>query len=282
MAVERETMHLSLGYEVFIAVISIISIFNMVLPLVPGVDPAAAQVVTTINIYLTLFFVLDVGARLYLAPSRRYYLFRDYGWADLLGTIPVLRLFRLFRVYKSFYLIQQYSTKRFLGYLFETRAESAVFILLIAVILIVEAGSFLVIMAESASPDANIQTPGDAMWWVLVTITTVGYGDRYPVTDYGRLVGLFVMITGVGVFATFAGFISTKLITPPETPSQEQAAGTPADRRAELRALMEERNRLEAEISRRMTELEGSLAIPEETGPRSSEAAVSVPLRESR
>ena len=204
------------------------------------------------------------------------------GGPTFSASIPVLRFFRLFRVYKSYQLIQQYSTKRFLGYLFETRAESAVFILLIAVILIVEAGSFLVIMAESASPDANIQTPGDAMWWVFVTITTVGYGDRYPVTDYGRLVGLLVMITGVGVFATFAGFISTKLITPPETPPDEQAAGTPPDRRAELRTLIEERNRLEAEISRRMMEIEGSLAGPEETGPRSSAPVVSGPLRESR
>ena len=264
MANDNGTEHLGLGYEVFIAIVSILSIFNMVLPFVPGIDRDAAQVVTTINAYLTLLFVLDFGVRLYPAPSRRQYFFRDYGWADLLGSVPALRLFRLFRVFRSYRLIQQYSTKRFLGYLVETRAESAVFILLIAVILIVEAGSVLVIMAESASPTANIRSPGDAMWWVVVTMATVGYGDLYPVTDYGRLVGLLVMVTGVGVFATFAGFISTKLITPPETPPDEPPAGTPAIRRAELRALIEERYRLEAEIDRRMSDLEGDLAGPEE------------------
>jgi voltage-gated potassium channel len=264
MAPPKEITHVTLGYEVFIAIISILSIFNMVLPLVPGIDPNAAQVVTTINVYLTLLFVLDFGLRLNRAPSRRHYFFRDYGWADLLSIIPVLRIFRVFRIYMSYRLIQRYSARRFLGYLIETRAESAVFILLIAVFLIVEAGSFLVIMAESASPDANIRTPSDAMWWVIVTMATVGYGDRYPVTGLGRFVGLLVMVTGVGVFATFAGFISTKLITPPGRSSGEQTAGAPADRHARLRAMIEERDRLEMEIERLTSEMEESPIEPEE------------------
>ncbi len=115
MANERETDRMSLGYEVFIAIVSIISIFNMVLPFVPRIDPDAAHVVTTINVYLTLLFLLDFGVRLYLAPSRRQYFFRDYGWTDLLGSIPALRFFRLFRVYASYRLIQRYNAKRLLS-----------------------------------------------------------------------------------------------------------------------------------------------------------------------
>lgn len=274
MAPPREITHVTLGYEVFMAIISILSIFNMVLPLVPGVDPNAAQVVTTINLYLTPLFVLDFGLRLNRAPSRRHYFFRDYGWADLLSIVPVFRIFRVFRIYLSSQLIQRYSARRFLGYLVETRAESAVFILLIAVFLIVEAGSFLVIMAESASPDANIRTPSDAMWWVIVTMATVGYGDRYPVTGLGRFVGLLVMVTGVGIFATFAGFISTKLITPPERSSDERTANPLPDRHAKLSAMIEERDRLETEIERLRGEMEGSqtgleeVPVQAEIGPR--------------
>ena len=116
MANDNESKHLGLGYEVFIAIVSILSIFNMVLPFVPGIDPDAAHVVTTINVYLTLLFVLDFGVRLYLAPSRRQYFFRDYGWADLLGIRPRSpSLPALPGLQRATGSIQRYSTKRFLG-----------------------------------------------------------------------------------------------------------------------------------------------------------------------
>lgn len=90
------------------------------------------------------------------------------------------------------------------------------YILIFCVMIILEFGASLVLIAEGKSPDANITTAGDAIWWAYVTITTVGYGDQFPVTTGGRLVGILVMTTGVGIFATFAGYISNKLLTPPQ------------------------------------------------------------------
>jgi voltage-gated potassium channel len=64
------------------------------------------------------------------------------------------------------------------------------------------------LIAERHSPDANILTASDAIWWVFVSITTVGYGDRFPVTDQGRLIGVVTLTVGVGLFGVVTGFLA--------------------------------------------------------------------------
>jgi voltage-gated potassium channel len=265
MAPDQESTQLNLGYEIFIALISILSVFNMVLAIIPGIDPDAVHVVYTINLFLTLLFIFDFGLRLCTASSRSFYFFRDYGWADFFAIIPIFRILRLFRIFKAYRLVHRHGSKNLIGYLSVHRAEAALFILVFAVIIIIESGSFMVLVAESGSPDANIVTSGDAMWWTYVTITTVGYGDRYPVTEAGRLIGILVMTTGVGIFATFAGYISNKLLTPKDT-EEEAALPAPVTENpaasclAELKQFMEERENIDAEIAARLQKLEGLLA----------------------
>ena len=218
---------LDFGYELFIAAVSVLSVFNMVLAYIPEVDQDAINVVYLINAVLTILFIYDFGLRLATAPSRSHYFIRDYGWADLLAVIPALRIFRLFRIYKAYRIVHKYGIGYIVTYLSRNRAQSALYILVLMVILIIESGGFLVLQAERASLSANIITAGDAIWWAYVTITTVGYGDRFPVTTTGRLVGILVMTTGVAVFATFAGLISSKLLAPPakEDESPEETLG---------------------------------------------------------
>ena len=110
-------------------------------------------------------------------------------------------------------------------HLSENRAETAIYILIFSVFLIIELGSFFILLAESGADQANIIHATDAIWWTYVTITTVGYGDRYPVTAAGRIIGILVMTTGVGIFATFAGYIANKLLyskNKDNIPEQEQ------------------------------------------------------------
>jgi voltage-gated potassium channel len=85
--------------------------------------------------------------------------------------------------------------------------------------------SAIAMLTFETGPDSNIKTPDDALWWAITTVTTVGYGDRYPVTDEGRIVAVFLMISGVGLFAIFTGFI-TSFFNEAEQKQEEQAVKT--------------------------------------------------------
>jgi voltage-gated potassium channel len=257
----RRREELDFGYELFVAAISILSVVNIVISYIPKMDLDAINVIYIINAVLTLLFIYDFSLRLATAPSRSGYFFRNYGWADLLAIIPALRIFRLFRIYKAYRIVRKHGGSYILTYLSRNRAESALYLLVLMVILIIESGAILVLQAEGASQSANILTANDAIWWTYVTITTVGYGDRFPVTTAGRLVGILVLTTGVAVFATFAGFISSKLLAQPgkedESPEQPPAGEDQASRYlAELKHLISEREKIETEITSRVEKLE--------------------------
>lgn len=85
-------------------------------------------------------------------------------------------------------------------YTFEN-TKMTVTILAIAALFIIFGGGFAVFLVEHGHPGANITQYGDAVWWAVVTIATVGYGDYYPVTAVGRIIAIFMMISGVGIFA---------------------------------------------------------------------------------
>ncbi len=262
---EYEHWNLDYGYELFIAFISVLSIFNMVLLYIPGIDFNAAVVVGIINLVLTLIFLFDFVLRLVTTPSRTRYFFSDFGWADLLACVPFFRIFRIFRILKAYRLFHRYGIDAIKSYLFIHRAESALFILISAGILIIELGSFLILLAENGAENANIVTAPDALWWVYVTITTVGYGDHYPVTNMGRFIGILVMTMGVGVFATFAGFISNKLLTPSEkTPKKDisllKNTKNSSEPFEQLKQLLKERERIDTAIDTLINTIEVQLA----------------------
>lgn len=215
------------GYEIFILLVSLLSVANLIVSWVPGLDPDSVNVLVVINFFLTIIFIADFLYRLFTATSKRHYFVSNWGWADLLASIPALRILRLFRIFKAYRLLNKYGARNIFSQLKKHRAESVLYIVVFCVMLVIESGAILVLMAERGAPDANILSASDAMWWVYVTITTVGYGDHYPVTNPGRLVGIMIMTMGVGLFGTLAGFIANKLLAP-ETPDGEGGDKTAA------------------------------------------------------
>lgn len=210
------------SYEVFVGTLSVLSILNLLLIYVTR-DPQLDMVMRVMNGLLSLILFLDFLYRLYTSPSRRKYFFHDFGWADLLASLPfqhvkVLRAFRVLRVVR---LMRELGPGAILTSLVRDRANSALHLLLLLGLLMLEFGSLGMLHLEASAPGANITTASDALWYSLVTMSTVGYGDQFPVTDPGRALGSAVILVGVGIFGTLTGYLANAFLSPSRAPATE-------------------------------------------------------------
>ncbi|NDU97491.1 potassium channel family protein [Spirosoma terrae] len=167
------------------------------------------QLLDQIDTGICIYFLFDFFLRFYLAPNKLKFL--QWGWIDLLASIPALNWFRLgqvVRVVRILRMVRAFrSMREFLTYIFRDRANGTLLVVLLSSILLMIFGAVAILYVERV-PGANIQTPSDALWWAFVTITTVGYGDRFPVTTLGRFIAAVLMIAGVGLFGTFTGYVA--------------------------------------------------------------------------
>jgi voltage-gated potassium channel len=248
------------GYEIFMGLLSILSIINIVLAILPFVSSNTKAVILIVDNFLTLFFLFDFSYRFFTVKSKSHYFFKNWGWADLLASMPFygLRILRLFRVVRVIKLSKNYGLHNVASQLSDSRAEFAVYLVILMVILVLEVGASLVLYFEYKSPNANIKTAGDALWWGYVTITTVGYGDFFPVSKGGRLVGAAVMATGISIFSVFTAFIANSFLAPKKKKKEEVALKPedPKTKLAEVKKLLEEQ---EKDLKTRIEEIEKML-----------------------
>lgn len=206
------------GYEIFMGLLAILSLLNLVLLYGFRDDQSLEYILYVMNGLLSMIFLGDFLFRLFTAASKSEYFFRQFGWADLLSSLPfpqvkILRVFRLLRVYR---LLHVYGMRRVGRLLVADRAGSALLILLLMGILVLEFGSLAMVGIEGGQPGANITTASDGLWFTIVTISTVGYGDLYPVTNPGRLMGSLIIVVGVGIFGTFTGYLANLFLSAPK------------------------------------------------------------------
>lgn len=226
------------GYEIFIAALSVLSLVNIVLASLLR-DEATQTVVYTLDGLLSVVFLIDFLVRLRRAPSRVDYVFRQFGWADLLASLPfpqvkILRIFRLVRVAR---LLRRYGASNVGRSLIKDRAGSALLTLLLIGILVLEFGSLVMLILERNAPGANIRTASDALWYVIVTMSTVGYGDQYPVSNAGREMGTFIIVIGVGIFGTLTGYLANLFLAPRTEGPAKQAETTDGNARLKVQHL---------------------------------------------
>jgi voltage-gated potassium channel len=187
----------------------------LVLPLVLDLSRAVESAFFALDWFIWAVFVVEYGVRLYLAPRKRHFV--THNIIDLVFVlVPFLRPLRIVRSARAFALFRAAR-----GTVVLLRAVDAVqdvlkrhklgYTLLIAMVVVVGSG-LLVASLEQADAARNIESIPDGLWWAITTITTVGYGDRFPVTAIGRAIGAVVMVLGIGLFGLLAASLASFLV----------------------------------------------------------------------
>jgi voltage-gated potassium channel len=257
----QETVKLrktSNAYNIFILVLTVLSLAVMVVMLLP-ISDATYKLLSIYDNLICVIFLIDFFLNLRGAAKKSDYFIKERGWLDLIGSLPslglfklggLLRLARLSRLARITRLLRGENKKTLVKDILENRSRYATFLTILLTILVLTVSSVLVLQFESKSPDANITTGGDALWYSIVTITTVGYGDFYPVTAAGRVTAMFIMFMGVGIIGALASILASLLVggSPPAeeeipvaepAPSVEEELKTIKDELAVLHQMLE-------------------------------------------
>jgi voltage-gated potassium channel len=196
--------------NILVIILSLYVLLAFIVDTLFNVSEEVSRVLDLLDNAICIFFLIDFIVRFSKAESKLQ--FMKWGWIDLISSIPnvdflragrALRLIRLIRILRAFK-----TTQGLVNHVFQSRAQGAFTSVTTIAVLLILFSSISILQFED-DPNSNIKTAEDAIWWSYVTITTVGYGDKFPVTTEGRVIGAILMTAGVGLFGTFTGFVST-------------------------------------------------------------------------
>ena len=169
----------------------------------PGLDTDVATVLGVVSYAVWVAFAIDLGVRLVLADDARAYALRH--WYDVaLVALPLLRPLRLLRLLTLVRMLDRSAASSLAGrVLVYVSGASA---------LAVGLGALAALDAERYAAGANLTSYGDSLWWAATTVTTVGYGDHYPVTTEGRFVAVALMLVGIGLVGAVTASVATWIL----------------------------------------------------------------------
>jgi voltage-gated potassium channel len=212
----------SAAVELPLTVLALLWLPVLVVPLVVDLRPDVADTFAAIDYFVWAAFAVEYLVRLYLAPSRRE--FFTHNLVDLaVVAVPVFRPLRALRLLRLLNLARAgvvlANALRRARAIFTHRGLHFV---LLAVLAIVFVCSALELLFERNAHGSNIHNFGDALWWAIVTVTTVGYGDRYPVSAGGRGVAVVLMLVGIGLIGVLTATVASYFVE--EKANEETAA----------------------------------------------------------
>lgn len=229
--VEYNENKLSKSFAFFIQFLIILSVVTFSLETLPDLKPQTKAILNSIELFCVIVFTAEYLARIYVSDRKLKFIFSFFGLIDLFAILPfylsfgldlrslrVLRMFRLFRLLK---LVRYNKAMRHFAKAMMLAKEQIILFMGVTLVLIYFAAIGIYYFENEAQPE-HFSSIFDSLWWSIVTLTTVGYGDVYPITVGGRIFTFFILLIGLGIVAIPTGIISSSLTKVVEPDSEDE------------------------------------------------------------
>ena len=211
-------------FDITLLFLIMVSVGLVMLESVPAINARYHSTLVTLEWTLTSLFTIEYLLRIYCVKNRWRYIFSFYGIIDLLSILPfylglffpaskylssirILRLLRIFRIFN----LTQFTHGRNVLVIGLKESKDKIIVFLSYVILIVVVIGSIMFMVEHDHPESGFTSIPISIYWAIVTLTTVGYGDISPVTGLGQFLASLVMIIGYGIIAVPTGIVTMEM-----------------------------------------------------------------------
>ncbi len=208
------------AFDVVVQVLIVVSLVSFAVETLPDLPGPMRQALSIAELVIVGLFTVEYLLRVLVADRRRGFIFSFYGVVDLLAILPVylgtgvdlrsIRAVRLIRLVRLLKIVRYSEALARLHRAFLLAREELILFLGVSLVVVYLAAVGIYYFENQAQPELYASV-FHAMWWALVTLTTVGYGDVYPITLGGRLFTGVILFMGLGVVAVPAGIMASAL-----------------------------------------------------------------------
>lgn len=207
-------------FDYFIQVLILLSLFAFTIETFPDNSKNTIETLKNFELLCVLIFSAEYLLRIYVSKNPFSYIFSFYGIIDFLAIFPfylrgaydlrALRAFRIFRIFRALKLIRYNKALNRFHIAAKIAKEEIVLFLIVTSIFIFLASAGIYFFENKAQPEIFTSVIHSG-WWAVVTLTTVGYGDVYPITVGGKIFTFFILLIGVGIVTIPAGLVASAL-----------------------------------------------------------------------
>ena len=218
--IESNTSKVGRGFSFFIQFLIVLSVITFSIETLPNLDDSTRALLNLIEIFCVVVFTAEYIARIYIAEKKIKFIFSFFGLIDLLAILPFylsfgldlrsLRMLRMFRLFRLLKLARYNRAMRHFGKAMFMAKEQIILFMAITLVLIYFSAVGIYYFEHDVQPE-HFSSIFESLWWSIITLTTVGYGDVYPITVGGRVFTFFILLIGLGIVAIPTGIISSSM-----------------------------------------------------------------------